>query len=398
MTEPAQSKADRCFQEARHQAEQGSLHGCMNALRECLRHNRNHIHANAHLAWLLSQQGEYREAYPLYFRLHLLRPWSLEIHLRSWQCLQFGCRKWIGKQSETNRFWKWMKDQSEKLCGSFSLILTYFIEIFIHDGHIVSYWMRINRELKKLATVNAYEYYKVSEMDFVISRLSRMSCHTVLDLGSGCSAIPSYIAMQGKQVIAAELDETALQTQHELSTRQPHLSLHVTAANFLRLPFADETFDAITIISTIEHVPNDGDIQTMKELRRVLKPGGALFITVPVSHIANEQHTTHSIGHVYQECTGEGPGYLRVYNPEWIHQRLIEPSGLSRIELIYKGETNRWGWMGFGRNFIDHNHIIHPSAYAAPLNLLFTREFTEHELPNAHWAVACIQLQKAAKY
>jgi hypothetical protein len=118
------------------------------------------------------------------------------------------------------------------------------------------------------------------------------------------------------------------------------------------------------------------------------------LITIPASHIANEQHTSHSIGHVYQECSDKGPGYLRLYNPDWIHSRLINPSGLSLAELVYYGETSRWGWLGLGRNYIDHKGTIHPSSFAAPLNLLFTKKIKEDELYCAHWAVACIHLKK----
>jgi SAM-dependent methyltransferase len=66
------------------------------------------------------------------------------------------------------------------------------------------------------------------------------------------------------------------------------------------LPFKNEWFDAITCISTIEHVGMDNMLVTqeeshrenrpqdflraVREMRRVLKPAGALFLTVPFGH------------------------------------------------------------------------------------------------------------------
>ncbi len=388
------TEADTLFQSAQTHAAQGDLNLCVQTLYECLKQNRFHVYALSHLAWLLSQQGGYRQALGLYFRLLLLRPWSVEIHLRTWQCMQFACFRWVDKQSGSNRLFRILLLSSESVCFYASLILCYFIEVIHGKNHLVSKWMRHNQRMKTLANINEYEYYKVSEMDFVVSRLCKQEGQTVLDLGSGRSAIPSFTAFQSNNVIAAELDDTALQTQKQICKNLPLTNLVPLKANFLRLPFSDNSVNAVSIISTIEHVPNHGDTQTMMELYRVLKPGGTLLVTVPVSHIANEQHTAHTIGHVYQECSDEAPGYLRLYNPEWIQKRLIAPSGLRLNELKYIGETSRWGWLGLGRNFVDHNQIIHPSAFAAPLTLLFTRELQEDELGKAHWAVACLQLQK----
>lgn len=55
--------------------------------------------------------------------------------------------------------------------------------------------------------------------------------------------------------------------------------------------FEDNTFDCITCISTLEHIgvggrygvedDKEGDLKAMKEMRRILKPGGKLLLTVP---------------------------------------------------------------------------------------------------------------------
>ncbi len=45
------------------------------------------------------------------------------------------------------------------------------------------------------------------------------------------------------------------------------------------LPFADESFDAVTCLDVIEHTPDD--VRVLRELLRVTRPGGAAIITVP---------------------------------------------------------------------------------------------------------------------
>ena len=56
------------------------------------------------------------------------------------------------------------------------------------------------------------------------------------------------------------------------------------------LPFADESFDAITCIDAINHFPDRGAV--LAEWRRVLKPGGRLLFTDPIvltGPITNEE-------------------------------------------------------------------------------------------------------------
>jgi SAM-dependent methyltransferase len=53
----------------------------------------------------------------------------------------------------------------------------------------------------------------------------------------------------------------------------------VLAADAGRLPFPDDTFDKIVLSEVLEHLPDDR--AALLEVRRVLKPGGVVAITVP---------------------------------------------------------------------------------------------------------------------
>ena len=63
------------------------------------------------------------------------------------------------------------------------------------------------------------------------------------------------------------------------------------AANLINLPFKDRSIESLSCMHVLEHIglgrygdpiDPDGDIKAIKELQRVLAPGGNLFVVVPV--------------------------------------------------------------------------------------------------------------------
>ncbi len=388
------SSAEICFQRARAEAAKGDIQQAAESLRETVKHAPFHREANAHLAWLLSQQGDYRAALPFYFKFLLLNPFSLKVHARTAQCLYFGLRSLIHRVAGQSRLLTKVLNTQRAFLSRTGVWLARLQERLRKEPPIVSQWVRHHWTIQRLAEVNDFEYYKIAEMRFTVECLVSQK-RTILDLGSGRSGLPTFLVRRNHTVVSAELDRHALSVQNRLAQRLPAPRLSTATANFLSLPFRDESFDAISLISTIEHVPGDGDIQTIRSLSRYLKPGGDLIVTVPAESQPSEQWTAHTIGHIYGEAKSQNgaSGFLRVYDPRSLRERLIIPSGMKLIRLAYFGETSEWGWFGLGRNWIGRNGRIHPSVFAAPLHLRFTRELDEADLQQSHWAVACIHLR-----
>jgi SAM-dependent methyltransferase len=62
----------------------------------------------------------------------------------------------------------------------------------------------------------------------------------------------------------------------------------VVAGAVEALPWPDETFELVTCLDVIEHTPDDR--VTLRELRRVLRPGGHLLVTVPAYQALWSRH------------------------------------------------------------------------------------------------------------
>jgi len=78
-------------------------------------------------------------------------------------------------------------------------------------------------------------------------------------------------------VIGAELDWDVLQKAQHNVGHLPDITLN--NANIYALPYGDATFDSAILSEILEHI--DDDVAGLKEILRVLKPGGVVAITVP---------------------------------------------------------------------------------------------------------------------
>ena len=95
-----------------------------------------------------------------------------------------------------------------------------------------------------------------------------------------------------------------------------HLSnLSCEQADMLALPFADGECSSVSCLHTIEHVglgrygdplDYDGDLKAMKELVRVMRPGGDLLIVTPVgqNRIVFNGHRSYSYDQVLEGFQG----------------------------------------------------------------------------------------------
>ena len=155
----------------------------------------------------------------------------------------------------------------------------------------------------------------------------------VLDIGCGTGALLVELVNTGAQVVGIDTFEEAAGIDCEITKarlREQQVAaavLHATAAN---LPFASESFDLAVNIGMLEHIPPDVRPAILREMFRVIRPGGFLFLIAgPTRLTPFDQHIP---GHVFANWLSREQK-LAIAEKAGRRQFLAVPWGISRREL-----------------------------------------------------------------
>jgi SAM-dependent methyltransferase len=94
----------------------------------------------------------------------------------------------------------------------------------------------------------------------------------ILDAGCGSGRNMVEFARHGR-VSGIELSATSVGRARERGLGE------VLSGSILEMPFPDASFDLVASLDVVEHLQDDG--AALREMRRVVAPGGALLLTVP---------------------------------------------------------------------------------------------------------------------
>jgi SAM-dependent methyltransferase len=98
----------------------------------------------------------------------------------------------------------------------------------------------------------------------------------LLDIGCSAGYHVRHLARKAKRVVAIDVDRVALEVARRRVKSSRVTFLHYDGQS---LPFADASFDAVSMLDVLEHVGDRPAI--VAEIVRVLRPGGTWTVTVP---------------------------------------------------------------------------------------------------------------------
>jgi SAM-dependent methyltransferase len=190
--------------------------------------------------------------------------------------------------------------------------------------------------------VNPLSYPRLMEYELTIEPLGPLGGMRVLDIGS--PKLPALLIARDTncELYVTDIRDYFIGATAEFLRQLGQgarlgRDLHLEVQDARELSYADEFFDRVFSISVLEHIPDDGDGTAVREIARVLKPGGILTLSVPFDAAGYHEEFLH--GPVYERDEKDQPTfYQRHYDLESVTRRLIEPSGLELVEMTYFGE------------------------------------------------------------
>ncbi|NJN17793.1 MAG: class I SAM-dependent methyltransferase [Oscillochloris sp.] len=120
------------------------------------------------------------------------------------------------------------------------------------------------------------EHYQADRLAMLEESVGAIAGLQMLDLGAGMGGFAVAAALAGTHVTACEYNPAYCRII-ELRAARHRLRLPVFNAAGESLPFPDAAFDVVTAWDVLEHVRDPQ--QVLRELARVLRPGGHALIT-----------------------------------------------------------------------------------------------------------------------
>lgn len=238
--------------------------------------------------------------------------------------------------------------------------------------------------------LSGVDYSRTTEWPLAANLLDLQPGQKVLDVGSGDNSLfPLLLAFKFPvEILAVDYSDPMplLRKFAKKGTEEGWLrgTLNFDTADLRALPFPDGTFDRAACVSTIEHVPGDGDAKGMAELARVLRPGGKIVVTTP---FVAEYREEYKRDNVYERTEkGQDVFFQKLYDFKSLNERLIQPSGLTCTEKRFLLEPGyRYFWKQDcerreidGRTVLTNRGLTYlQRCMALPFSKLYTRSVDE---------------------
>jgi ubiquinone/menaquinone biosynthesis C-methylase UbiE len=123
----------------------------------------------------------------------------------------------------------------------------------------------------------------------------------VLDLGCGLAYGTALMAEPATEITGVDYDESTIENNKERYRNIANLAF--IRSSLPPLPFADNSFDVVTLFQFIEHIADRKKL--LQECKRVLRQDGTLILTTPNAIKSFARNPFHIHEYTFEEMKGE---------------------------------------------------------------------------------------------
>ncbi|MDQ3822105.1 MAG: class I SAM-dependent methyltransferase [Actinomycetota bacterium] len=160
----------------------------------------------------------------------------------------------------------------------------------------------------------------------------------LLDFGCGCGRVTrNWLTLPRTDVFGSDMNEDAV----EWCRRSLPFATFVRNGLAPPLAFENERFDLVYALSVFTHLPEDLQAAWMRELQRVLRPGGLVLLSTHGEHylprLTAEERDRFAAGEVvvrWEEVAGTNL-CTAFHPPSYVRDRLA--AGLEVLEFVAEG-------------------------------------------------------------
>jgi len=130
------------------------------------------------------------------------------------------------------------------------------------------------------------------DIDRFVRILTKQNAKKILDFGSGTGRHVIYLAKEGFDVVGIDISKTGVKMTKDW-LKSEGLKAELLIKDIAKpIPYSNNFFDAVISTQVIHHGEKQTITNVIKEITRVVRPGGIIFITVPI----NKRYSKSRVG------------------------------------------------------------------------------------------------------
>lgn len=157
------------------------------------------------------------------------------------------------------------------------------VNFYPEDGWLKGYFY-VSEEDIKLGKERSSEAYRdlscISHKDYILHLLNVKKEDKILDVGCSNGAMTVYCGLLGAEVYGIDISLECIEKANKYLSKYG-IKGKAVLGDARKINFPDNYFDKAISSDFFEHLNYEDNILALKEIKRVLKPGGMLVIKTP---------------------------------------------------------------------------------------------------------------------